>query len=169
MWIHITKTVSVDIWVWAHITKTVAVDIWVWTHITKTVSVDIWVWTHITKAVAVDIWVWTHITKAVAVDIWVWTHITKAVAVDIVRQYKYLGLCLDEHLKFDTALTELAKSASGALGVLISNCFALGGMDHKMFTSLYETLVQPILNYGASLWGTKHMLEMFKIKNTSFI
>ncbi len=70
-------------------------------------------------------------------------------------QYKYLGLWLDEHLTLDTAVTELAKSASQALGVLISKYFARGGIDHKMFTSLYETLVQPILNYGAGLWGTK--------------
>ncbi len=55
----------------------------------------------------------------------------------------------------NTAVTELAKSASRAIGVLISKVFALGGMDHKMFTSLYETLVQPILNYAAGLWGTK--------------
>ncbi len=75
--------------------------------------------------------------------------------VEIVSQYKYLGLWLDEHLTLDTAVTELSKSAIQALGVLISNCFALDSMDHKMFTLLYETLVQPLLNYCAGLWGTK--------------
>ncbi len=65
----------------------------------------------------------------------------------------------------DTAVTELAKSASRALGVLITKCFALGGMDHKMFTSLYETLVQPILNYGASLWGPKQQQYIRNVQN----
>ncbi len=72
--------------------------------------------------------------------------------VEIVGQYKYLGLWLDEHLTLDTAVTELAKSASQTLGVLISNVFILVDMEHNMFTSLYETLVQLILNYCAGLW-----------------
>ncbi len=45
--------------------------------------------------------------------------------VEIVSQYKYLGLWLDEHLTMDTAVTELAKSASRALGVLISKFLLL--------------------------------------------
>ncbi len=39
--------------------------------------------------------------------------------VEIVSEYKYLGLWLGEHLTLDTAVTELAKSARRALGVLI--------------------------------------------------
>ncbi len=85
--------------------------------------------------------------------------------VEIVSQYKYLGLWLDEHLTLDTAITELAKSASRALGVLISKYFALGGMHHKMFTSLYDTLVQPILNYSAGLWGTKQQRYIRNVQN----
>ncbi len=87
--------------------------------------------------------------------------------VAIVSQYKYLGLWLDEHLTLDTAVTELAKSASRALGVLITTCFALGGMDHKMFTSLYQTLLQPILNYGAGLWGTKRQRYIRNVQNNA--
>ncbi len=40
--------------------------------------------------------------------------------VEIVSQYKYLDLWLDELPTLDTAVTELAKSTSQALGVLIS-------------------------------------------------
>ncbi len=38
-------------------------------------------------------------------------------------------------------------------------------MGHKMFTSLYETLVQPILNYGAGLWRTKQQRYIRNVQN----
>ncbi len=76
--------------------------------------------------------------------------------VEHVSKYKYLGLWLDQHLTMDIAASEIAKSASRALGVLISKFHATGGMDYKVFNALYDSLVQPILNYGAGIWGTKH-------------
>ena len=48
----------------------------------------------------------------------------------------------------------VAKSASRALGSLICKDKALGGMPFECFTECYNSLVQPVFDYGSSIWGT---------------
>ena len=48
----------------------------------------------------------------------------------------------------------VAKSASRALGLVIYKCKLNGGLPFKCFTKLYDSLVWPIIEYGASIWGT---------------
>ncbi len=72
----------------------------------------------------------------------------------IVPRYKYLGLVLDEHLNYHITAQMVAKSACRALGILIAKCKASGGMPYNVYTKLYDSLVQPIISYGAAIWGT---------------
>ena len=44
----------------------------------------------------------------------------------------------------------VAKSASRALGFLICKDKALGGMPFECFTKCYNSLVQPVIDYGSS-------------------
>ena len=53
------------------------------------------------------------------------------------------------------ALKILAKSASRALGVVISKSRAMGGFNYNVYTSLYNSTVKPILEYGSEIWGHK--------------
>ena len=62
---------------------------------------------------------------------------------------------MDEHLTFNKNAKELAKSASRALGSLMSKVVATGGMTHRVYTKLYTSTVEPILMYGSGIWGTK--------------
>ena len=48
----------------------------------------------------------------------------------------------------------VAKSASRGLGFLICKDKALGGMPFECFTKCYNSLVQPVIDYGSSVWGT---------------
>ena len=48
----------------------------------------------------------------------------------------------------------VAKSASRALGFLICKDKALGGIPFECFTKCYNSLVQPVIDYGSSVWGT---------------
>ncbi len=49
----------------------------------------------------------------------------------------------------------VAKSANRALGLLIAKNKVTGGMPYDVFTQLYNnTLVQPVIDYGAGIWGT---------------
>ena len=47
----------------------------------------------------------------------------------------------------------VAKSASRAQGFLIRKNTALGGMPFECFTKCYNFLVQPVIDYGSSVWG----------------
>jgi len=71
----------------------------------------------------------------------------------IVDKYKYLGLMLNEFLDFKVTAEHVARSASRALGLLIAKSKAYGGMPFKCFRKLYESLVLPVIHYGAAIWG----------------
>ena len=53
---------------------------------------------------------------------------------ELVKQYKYLGLIFTEFLDLLTMAKTVAKSASRALGLLISKDKAFGGMPFKCYT-----------------------------------
>ena len=50
-------------------------------------------------------------------------------------------------------VNELTKSASPALSALHTNFLNVGDMDYDVFCKLYESLVELMLRYGASLCG----------------
>ncbi len=49
----------------------------------------------------------------------------------------------------------VAQAASRALGVLISKYKSHGGLPFTVYSRLYDALVQPILDNGAAVWGTR--------------
>ena len=79
--------------------------------------------------------------------------------ISYVDSYKYVGIQFSEHVTQDKAVRELSKSASRTLECLTTKCYACGSMNYKVFTKLYECLVQPIVLHGSSIWGlTKQRL-----------
>ncbi len=75
--------------------------------------------------------------------------------INVSDKYKYLGLVLTEHLDYDTTASIVAKSAGRALGLLIAKFKAYGGLPYDCYIKLYDSLVQPIIDYGSAIWGTK--------------
>ena len=73
----------------------------------------------------------------------------------IIDKYKYLGLVLNEFLDFSMTAKLVAQSASRALGLLIAKCKSAGGMPYDVFTKLYDSMVWPVIAYGAAVWGDK--------------
>ena len=49
----------------------------------------------------------------------------------------------------------VAKSASRALGLLIAKSKCLGGVPFHVFSKLYDSMVWPVIAYGAAIWGDK--------------
>ena len=47
----------------------------------------------------------------------------------------------------------VAKSASRALGLIIAKCKHFGGMDYVVFKKVYDSIVLPVITYGAAIWG----------------
>ena len=77
-----------------------------------------------------------------------------------------LGLIFTEFLDLLTMAKTVAKSASRALGLLISKDKAFGGMPFKCYTRCYDALVQATINYGAGIWELwfTPVLKLFKIE-----
>ncbi len=74
---------------------------------------------------------------------------------DYVKEYKYLGLVLNEHLNYKETVDILAKAAGRALGSCISKFKTLRNMEYKTYTTIFDTCINPIMNYGSEVWGYK--------------
>jgi hypothetical protein len=59
---------------------------------------------------------------------------------------------LDVHLDFNVTANCVAQSA---FGLLIAKSKAIGGVLYDAFKKLFDSLVWPVIAYGASVWGTK--------------
>ncbi len=70
-------------------------------------------------------------------------------------QYTYLGITLTELLDYNVTAKRIAQSAGRALGLLIAKYKSIGGMPFDVYTKLFDSLVWPVISYGASIWGTK--------------
>ena len=79
--------------------------------------------------------------------------------------YKYLGIWFDQHLRMNKAVSELAKSASPALGALFGKFIDAGGMTFDVYSKLYSTIVEPILYYASGMWGTKQHSVINAVQN----
>ena len=66
--------------------------------------------------------------------------------------YKYLGIILDEHLKFTKATDTIAASAQRALGSIVSKYKSYRDMGYKTYSTLFSAGVLPILNYCCPAW-----------------
>ena len=73
----------------------------------------------------------------------------------IIDKYIYLGLVLNEFLDFSKTAKLVAQSASRALDLLSAECISDGGMPFDVFTKLYDSMVWPVIAYGAAVWGDK--------------
>ena len=56
---------------------------------------------------------------------------------------------------FSVTAKAIAKSASGAVGLLIAKAESFGGLPYKVSYKLSESIVCPVILYGAPIWGTE--------------
>ena len=75
--------------------------------------------------------------------------------VNICDKYVYLGLHLSEHLDYNIMAKYVSQSAGRALGLLIVKYKNAGGLPYNVFTKLFDSMVWPVINYGAAIWGTR--------------
>ena len=75
------------------------------------------------------------------------------VPLEKVNCYKYLGLYLFSDMNFSKTARFLSESATRALGSLISKYKSTKFMHYHTYTKLFNSLVCPITEYGAGIWG----------------
>ena len=63
-----------------------------------------------------------------------------------------MGLWFSEHVDLDYMASQVAAAAHQALGLLIAKTKCIP-MNFKCYTKLYDSLVQPVIDYGACVWG----------------
>jgi len=74
---------------------------------------------------------------------------------EIVDKYTYLGIVLNEHSDYSITAKTVAQSANRAFGLLIAKCKIMDRLPYDAFTKLYDSVVWPIIDYGAPIWGVK--------------
>ncbi len=59
----------------------------------------------------------------------------------------------------------VAQTASRALGLCIPKDKAHGGIPFICYGKLYDSLVQPVISYGAAIWVTKDYACIAEVQN----
>ena len=85
--------------------------------------------------------------------------------INMASEYKYLGIIVDEHLKFDSCISALASAAGRALGAIISKFKELKNVAYHTYTKLYNSGVTPILEYSCAVWPCAKANEIDVIQN----
>ena len=81
------------------------------------------------------------------------------------ENYRYLGFWFNEHLDDAKSIREIAKSAGRALSAIYTKFIHVGGMKYEVYTKLIETVVEPVLFYGAGVWGQRYFNEIEVVLN----
>ena len=87
------------------------------------------------------------------------------ITLHLVDKYTYLGLLLSGHLDFEMTAKFVAQSASRALGLLISKCKLAGGLPFNVYTKLYDSVVYPVISYGAGISACKSYSSINAVQN----
>ena len=69
---------------------------------------------------------------------------------ELVKCYKYLGVCIESDLSWNTHITEICKKAKKIMG-LIYRKISLH-TDPQVMAKLYIQQIRPHLEYGAPIW-----------------
>ena len=68
-------------------------------------------------------------------------------------------------MDYKFTVIEITKAASRVLSALYTKYLSCGGMSFEVFTKLYSSLVEPVLYYGAGIWGQTNWKEVQAIQN----
>ena len=85
--------------------------------------------------------------------------------IEITNQYTYLRILLSEHLYYYLMAQQMAKSASRALGLIISKYKAFGGLPFSTFSKLFDSIVWSTINYEAAIWGDREFSCINAVQN----
>ena len=79
--------------------------------------------------------------------------------ISVVNVYKYLGICLSTRLNFSHALKDMAARAKIGVVNILKLLWSLGERS-SIFFKLFDVQIQPILSYGAEVWGLEADLKV---------
>lgn len=78
---------------------------------------------------------------------------TSGAAIEAVDEFRYLGIHFHGSLAFTTAATARAAAANRAMHAMRCRCAELGLQGAKLQMQMFNTMVLPVLSYGAEVWS----------------
>ena len=72
---------------------------------------------------------------------------------EVVNMYKYLGIVLSTRLSFSHSLSDMAIKAKKGVICILKLLWQLGEKSPSIFFKLFDAQIQPMLSYGAEIWG----------------
>ena len=66
---------------------------------------------------------------------------------------KYLGIIFSTRLSFAAACRDLASRAKNRLLFIMRKLFMLNNNSLQLFVKIFDTQIQPVIQYGSELWG----------------
>ena len=79
----------------------------------------------------------------------------------VVNSYKYLGICFSTRLSFYHACQDLVSRAKRALLCIVSKLYRIDCNSINVFLKIFDAQVQPIVLYGAEIWGLDSSSSVF--------
>lgn len=73
--------------------------------------------------------------------------------IQVVSKYKYLGIFLSTRLSFSHSLCDMATRAKKGLIGIFKMMWSVGEHSPSVFFKLFDCQIQPMLMYGAEVWG----------------
>ena len=74
---------------------------------------------------------------------------------EIVNMYKYLGIYFRTRLSFSHALNDMSQRAKKGVICIFKLLWSLGERSPSIFSKLFDTQIQSMLNYGSEVRGTR--------------
>ena len=71
----------------------------------------------------------------------------------VVNIYKYLGIYFSTKLSFTAACKDIASRGKRALVYIMQKLSALDNQSLELFLKIFDSQVQPVVQYGAEIWG----------------
>eukprot|EP00745_Piridium_sociabile_P022013 TRINITY_DN34072_c0_g1_i3.p1 TRINITY_DN34072_c0_g1~~TRINITY_DN34072_c0_g1_i3.p1 ORF type:complete len:362 (+),score=-8.76 TRINITY_DN34072_c0_g1_i3:191-1276(+) len=83
--------------------------------------------------------------------------------ISVVNAYKYLGLYVSTKLSFTFACQDLVSKGKRAVMKILQLLYKFENDSVKLFFKLFDAQAQPIVQYGAEIWGLESGHEVDKL------
>ena len=75
--------------------------------------------------------------------------------IEYCKNYKYLGITINEFLDYNYTTETLSDAAGRALSSIFCKTIKHGGLPYVTYTTLIESCINSIAHYSSEVWGFK--------------
>ena len=84
---------------------------------------------------------------------------------DIDSEYKYLGFIFNENMDFEISINYLSSREGRSLVSCIFRFQSMKNVGYRTYTQLYNSMVVPMSDYFAGIWGIRKFEPSDKLQN----